>query len=240
MNDEVIQPGINRRNFLLTAGGFGVALSLGAFQAGCAQSPAPSSLGLPALPYKEDALEPIISRKTLEFHHGKHHKAYVDKANELVKGTSLAAASFLEIMKQTSNAPDKVALFNNAAQSWNHDFYWKSLAPGGGGKPEGETASLVDKSFGSYENFKKELANAAVTQFGSGWVWLVLEGNTLAVVKTSNADNPILKGQKPILTIDVWEHAYYLDYQNRRPDYVNAVIDKLLNWKFATSNLAKS
>lgn len=240
MNDEVIQPGMNRRSFLLTAGGLCATLGMGVFPAGCAQSPAPSSLGLPALPYREDALEPVITRKTMEFHHGKHHKAYVDKTVELVKGTNLSGSSFLEIMKQTASAPDKVALFNNAAQSWNHDFYWKSLTPGGGGKPEGELASLVEKSFGSYENFQKEFANAAMTQFGSGWAWLVLDGDRLTVVKTSNADNPILKGQKPVLTIDVWEHAYYLDYQNRRSDYVNAVIDKLLNWKFAASNLSKS
>jgi Fe-Mn family superoxide dismutase len=240
MNDEAIQPEMNRRSFLLAAGGLCVTLGMGVFPAGCAQSPAPSSLSLPALPYKEDALEPVISRKTMEFHHGKHHRAYVDKTAELVKGTSLAGMSFLEIMKQTASAPDKVALFNNAAQAWNHDFFWKSLAPGGGGKPEGEMAALVEKSFGSYDNFKKEFSSAAVTQFGSGWAWLVLDGDKLAVVKTSNADNPILKAQKPLLTIDVWEHAYYLDYQNRRPDYVNAVLEKLLNWQFAASNLAKS
>ncbi len=240
MNDEAIQPEMNRRSFLLTAGGLCVTLGMGVFPAGCAQSPAPSSITLPALPYKEDALEPAISRKTMEFHYGKHHKAYVDKTAELVKGTSLAGMSFLEIMKQTASAPDKVAVFNNAAQAWNHDFFWKSLAPGGGGKPEGDMAVLVEKSFGSYENFRKEFTNAAATQFGSGWAWLVLDGDNLSVVKTSNADNPTLNGQKPLITIDVWEHAYYLDYQNRRPDYVNAVIDKLLNWKFAASHLAKS
>ncbi len=240
MNDEVIQSGVNRRDFLLTAGGLCVTLGMGALQTGCAQSPAPSSLGLPPLPYKEDALEPVISRKTMEFHYGKHHKAYVDKTAELVKGTGLANVSFLEIMKQTAAAPDKTVLFNNAAQSWNHDFFWKSLMPGGGGKPEGEMAKLVEKSFGSFDNFKRDFANAAVTQFGSGWAWVVLDGDKLAVVKTSNAENPILKGQKPLLTIDVWEHAYYLDYQNRRADYANAVIDKLLNWNFAASGLAKA
>jgi len=144
MNDEVIQTELNRRSFLLTAGGLCVTLGMGVFPAGCAQSPTPSSPTLPALPYKEDALEPAISRKTMEFHYGRHHKAYVDKTAELVKGTSLAGVSFLEIMKQTVSAPDKIALFNNAAQAWNHDFFWNSLTPGGGGKPEGEMAALVE------------------------------------------------------------------------------------------------
>lgn len=239
MNEESVPRGVNRRDFLVRAGGLCVSLGLAAFTNGCAQSPAPPIVAFSPLPYKDGALEPYISRQTMGFHYGKHHKAYVDKTIELVKGTNLAGLSFQAIMKQTADSPEKTVLFNNAAQSWNHEFFWMSLQKGGGGKPEGEIKTLLDKSFGSYDNFKKEFSNAALTQFGSGWAWLVIEGGSLKVVKTANADNPILKGQTPLLTVDVWEHAYYLDYQNRRGDYVNAVIDHLLNWKFAAENLSR-
>lgn len=192
----------------------------------------------PPLPYPEDALEPVISARTLSFHYGKHHKAYVDNTNKLIAGTDLAGKPLDAIVKATAGAADRQAIFNNAAQAWNHAFYWRSMKPNGGGRPAGDLARRVDADFGSADALRKELAAAATTQFGSGWAWLVLDGGKLKVVKTANADTPLAHGQTPLLTMDVWEHAYYLDYQNRRPEYVNAVIEKLLNWDFAAQNLA--
>ncbi|NLZ17154.1 MAG: superoxide dismutase [Desulfobulbaceae bacterium] len=193
---------------------------------------------LPELPFADDALEPVISAKTLSFHHGKHHKAYVDNLNKLIEGTDLAGKSLEDIIKATAGKQDKAGIFNNAAQVWNHTFYWNSLKKDGGGEPPAELKKKIDGAFGSFDNFKKEFANAAVTQFGSGWAWLVTDGTALRIVKTGNAEVPFTDtGLKPLLTIDVWEHAYYLDFQNRRPDYANAVIDKLLNWDFALKNL---
>jgi Fe-Mn family superoxide dismutase len=194
---------------------------------------------LPPLPYADNALAPVISAQTLGFHYGKHHKTYVDNLNKLVPGTEFAGQGLEAIISATAGKADKAGLFNNAAQIWNHTFYWHCLKPKGGGAPKGDLAAKIDAAFGGYENFKKEFANAAVTQFGSGWAWLVAEGGAVKVVKTSNAEVPFTKGQRPLLTIDVWEHAYYLDYQNRRADYVNAVINDLLNWDFAAENLAK-
>lgn len=194
---------------------------------------------LPPLPYADNALEPVISAHTLSFHYGKHHKTYVDNLNNLVKGTDLESASLEKIVAETAGKAEKAGIFNNAAQVWNHTFYWNSLRPGGGGVPSGRVAELVSASFGSFDNFKKEFAQTCITQFGSGWGWLVLDGGAVKLVKTGNAEVPLTKGQKPLLTIDVWEHAYYLDYQNRRADYVNALIDKLLNWSFAAENLAR-
>ena len=193
----------------------------------------------PPLPYKEDALEPYISKRTLEFHYGKHHKFYVDKTNELAGAAGLGSLSLEEIVKKTAGSANQIPIFNVAAQAWNHDFYWKSMMPGKS-KPDERLAKMIDASFGSYDNFIKELQNAAVTQFGSGWAWLVLDQGKLNVTKTSNADNPLVHGQVPLLTLDVWEHAYYLDYQNRRADYVKAVLDNLLNWEFAAANLPKN
>jgi Fe-Mn family superoxide dismutase len=194
---------------------------------------------LPPLPYADTALAPVISANTLGFHYGKHHKTYVDNLNKLVPGSDLEGASLVDIVNATAGKADKAAFFNNAAQVWNHTFYWHCLKPGGGGKPAGDLAAKIDVAFGSLDTFKKDFANAAVTQFGSGWAWLVADAGALKIVKTGNAEVPFTKGQKPLLTIDVWEHAYYLDYQNRRADYVNALIDKLLNWDFAAENLAK-
>jgi Fe-Mn family superoxide dismutase len=194
---------------------------------------------LPPLPFADNALDPVISANTLSFHYGKHHKAYVDNLNNLVKGTDLESATLEKIVMETAGKADKAGVFNNAAQVWNHTFFWNSLRPGGGGRPTGRVAELIDAGFGSYDNFKKEFAQTCVTQFGSGWGWLVVDNGALKLAKTGNAELPLTKGQKPLLTIDVWEHAYYLDYQNRRPDYVNAVIDKLLNWEFAAQNLAR-
>jgi len=192
----------------------------------------------PALPYAENALEPFISANTIGFHYGKHHVAYITNFNNLVAGTPLETLSIEEVIAQTAADPQKIGIFNNGAQAWNHSFYWKSLTPGGGGVPSGELAAKITQDFGSFDKFKEELKSAAATQFGSGWAWLVLEGGTLKVVKTGNAQTPSTSGQKPILTIDVWEHAYYLDYQNRRPDYVASMIDNLLNWEFAAENFS--
>ncbi len=190
----------------------------------------------PALPYAENALEPHISANTLGFHYGKHHATYIKKYNDAVAGTPLDNQSIEEVILASAENPEKAGLFNNGAQAWNHSFYWNSLSPNGGGKPTGQIAEKIDVDFGGYDAFKSELANAAATQFGSGWAWLVLDDGTLKVVKTANAQTPLTSGKYPLLTIDVWEHAYYLDYQNRRPDYVAAVIDELLNWEFASQN----
>ena len=192
---------------------------------------------LPPLPWAENALEPVISANTISFHYGKHHKTYVDNLNNLVKGTDYESAPLEKIINETAGKADKAGLFNNAAQVWNHTFYWNSLKGGGGGKPSGKIAQMIDSAFGGYDNFKKELSATSVSQFGSGWGWLVLDGGALKIVKTPNAEVPFTKGQKPLLTIDVWEHAYYLDHQNKRAAYVDAVIDKLLNWDFAAQNL---
>lgn len=191
---------------------------------------------LPPLPYAENALEPVITAKTLSFHYGKHHKGYVDNLNKLISGTDYSALSLEEVIKGTAEQPERSAIFNNAAQTWNHTFYWNSLSPKGGGEPPAALKEKIEASFDSVDVCKKELASAAVSQFGSGWAWLVLENGLFKVVKTANANVPWTTGIKPLLVIDVWEHAYYLDYQNRRVDYVNAVLDKLINWEFALQN----
>lgn len=193
---------------------------------------------LMALPYADDALAPVITANTISYHYGKHHKTYVDNLNNLVKGTDLEGKSLEEIVLATAGKADKAPLFNNSAQIWNHDFYWKSLKAGGGGVPTGKIGDKVNESFGSFDEFKKQMSATTIGQFGSGWGWLVADSaGKLKVVKTGNAEVPLTQGLKPLLTIDVWEHAYYLDHQNRRADYVNAVIDKLLNWEFAAKNL---
>ena len=192
---------------------------------------------LPSLPYAENALAPVISARTIGFHYGKHHKGYVDNLNKLAAGTEFAELTLEKIIAATAGKVDKTAIFNNAAQAWNHTFFWHSLMPKGGGEPPAMLKQKIEASFGSLDACKKELATAATTQFGSGWAWLVLDGDKLKVVKTSNADSPLTKGIKPLLTIDVWEHAYYLDYQNRRADYVTAILDKLINWNFAADNI---
>jgi superoxide dismutase, Fe-Mn family len=196
-------------------------------------------IALPPLPYDQGALQPVISSKTLEFHYAKHHKTYVDTLNKLIAGTEFADLSLEQIIKATAGRKDQTAVFNNAAQVWNHTFYWRSLKPKGGGEPPAALRRLIEDSFGSIDACKKELADAAVGQFGSGWAWLVQSGEKLKIAKTGNADNPLAHGEKALLAIDVWEHAYYLDYQNRRADYANALIDKLINWEFATENLGR-
>lgn len=203
--------------------------------------PAPTVSGaftLPALPYSQNMLEPHISGRTMGFHYGKHHQAYVDNLNKLVAGTPWAVDSSLEkVVLESAGEADKASVFNNAAQAWNHDFFWKSMKPSGGGLPDGQLMELIGKSFGSFEQFKEAFTAAAVAQFGSGWVWLVQEGAVLKIVKTSNADTPIVHGQTALLTCDVWEHAYYLDYQNRRKEFAQAFLDHLANWKFAAAQL---
>jgi Fe-Mn family superoxide dismutase len=193
---------------------------------------------LPDLPYAQDALAPHISAETLGFHHGKHHKAYVDKANAAIEGSAYAGLSLEEVVKK-SWAEKNTGLFNNAGQIWNHTFYWHSMSPNGGGKPTGAIAEAIDASFGSYEKFVEEFTTAGVGQFGSGWAWLVKAGDKLEVRKTLNAETPLTEeGVTPLLTMDVWEHAYYLDFQNRRPDYIGAFLEHLVNWDFANENLA--
>lgn len=188
---------------------------------------------LPALPYALDALAPHITKETLEFHYGKHHQAYVTKTNELVAGTDDESKTLEDLIK-TSEGP----LFNNAAQIWNHTFYWESMSPNGGGAPEGEVLEAINSAFGSYDDFKAKFAEAGTTQFGSGWVWLVQGDKGLEIVKTSNADNTLKNGDKALLTMDVWEHAYYIDFRNARPNYISTFIDSLINWEFVAKNMA--
>jgi Fe-Mn family superoxide dismutase len=231
--------GVTRREILGAAAG---AALLGAAAGGrpAQAAEAVSPFVLAPLPYAENALEPVISAKTLGFHYGKHHRAYVDNLNKLLAGTDLARLPLEQVVTATSGKPERTAIFNNAAQAWNHAFYWRSMKPHGGGEPPAALKAKIEAAFGSVDACRKELISAATTQFGSGWAWLVQDGGKLAVVKTGNADTPLTKGQKPLLTIDVWEHAYYLDYQNRRPDHVTAVVERLLNWEFAAENLARA
>ncbi|MCJ9428892.1 superoxide dismutase [Kordiimonas marina] len=197
------------------------------------------SFELPALPYADTALEPHISANTLSFHHGKHHNAYVTNLNKLIEGTDFAGKSLEDIMKATAGDAAKAGVFNNAAQVWNHTFYWHSMSPNGGGKPSGALADKIDADFGSFDAFAEAFKTAGATQFGSGWAWLVLNADgKLEVVKTANAECPLTAGKTPLLTMDVWEHAYYLDYQNRRPDYIATFLSSLVNWDFAAQNFA--
>lgn len=190
---------------------------------------------LPELPYSKDALSPHISAETLEFHHGKHHKAYVDKLNELLAGKPEADKPLEEVI-MSSEGP----VFNNAAQIWNHTFYWNSMKPKGGGEPTGDLAAAITRDFGGFDKFKTEFTQAGITQFGSGWAWLVVEGGKLKVTKTPNADLPMKHGQKALLTMDVWEHAYYIDFRNARPKYIETFLSSLANWDFAAENLKKA
>jgi superoxide dismutase, Fe-Mn family len=193
---------------------------------------------LPELTYGKKDLEPHISARTLEFHYGKHHQGYVTKLNTLLQGTDLLGETLDSIVTRTVGDSERSGIFNNAAQVWNHTFYWQSMLPGGGGAPVGFIAKKIAMDFGGYEKFAEQFKQAALAQFGSGWIWLVLKADKLSIVKTSNADTPIARGEKPLLTIDVWEHAYYLDYQNRRGDYVEAFLKNLINWKFVNSRIA--
>jgi Fe-Mn family superoxide dismutase len=231
---------LSRRGFVAVAAtGLGAAALAAPARA---QAPAAAPAGpitLPPLPWGESELAPNISQETISLHYGKHHKGYVDNTNRMLAAAGeLAKLPLEEIVKATAGKPEQKGLFNNAAQVWNHSFYWKSMTPKGGGQPSGRLLAMVQSDFGDFAKFKDALAKAAVTQFGSGWAWVVEEAGKLKVEQTSNADNPLTSpGKKPLLAIDVWEHAYYVDYRNRRPDYVNAVLDKLVNWEFAAANL---
>jgi Fe-Mn family superoxide dismutase len=190
------------------------------------------------LPYKPDALQPHMSARTFEFHHGKHHKAYVDALNGLIAGTKLESEPLEEIVRRTAKDESQAKVFNNAAQVWNHTFFWRSMTPGGGGAPKADLAERIDADFGSLDDFKKAFKEAATTQFGSGWAWLIADKGKLKVTKTPNAVTPFVDGVSVLATCDVWEHAYYLDYQNRRPDFVQAFLDQLINWDFVAQQLA--
>lgn len=196
---------------------------------------------LPALPYEKNALEPHMSANTFDFHHGKHHNTYIVNLNGMLDGSDLADASLEDIIKATAGDPAKAGMFNNAAQVWNHTFFWNSMKPNGGGAPTGELAAKIDSDLGGFDAFKDAFKAAGATQFGSGWAWLVVgDGGKLEVVKTPNAETPLTQGKTPLLTCDVWEHAYYLDYQNRRPDFLASFLDNLANWDFAAENLANA
>jgi Fe-Mn family superoxide dismutase len=194
---------------------------------------------LPPLPYDEDALAPTISGKTMSLHHRKHHKAYVDKLNELIAGADYADMTLEDIVKATFEDASQKEIFNNAAQAWNHTFFWSCLSPRGG-EPAADMMCAIERDFGGYDTFAAEFAKQGASQFGSGWVWLVAKGDKLAIEKTPDAVTPMAEGKHCLLTIDVWEHAYYLDYQNKRPDFLKAVIEKLLNWDFAAQNFARA
>jgi Fe-Mn family superoxide dismutase len=209
---------------------------------GIAQAETPSStsstITLPPLPYAQDALEPFISKNTLFYHYTKHHKGYVDKVVELVKAKNMDNLDMEAVIHKSHDDPNMTSLFNAAAQAWNHSFYWASMKPHGGGQPTGAIKELIEKTFGNYEDFKKQFIDAGATLFGSGWVWLVQDSDkTLKIVATKDADLPLVHDQKALLTCDIWEHAYYLDYQNRRKDYVEVFLDHLVNWDFANQNL---
>ena len=195
---------------------------------------------LPPLPYSKSALEPHMSERTLDFHHGRHHQAYVTNLNNLIKGKPEERQSLEDLIRSSHRDEAKTGIFNNAAQVWNHTFFWNSLKPGGGGAPSGALQAAINAAFGSVEKFKEEFKAAAVGQFGSGWAWLVLDKGALKVTKTANAVNPLVEGQSALLTCDVWEHAYYLDFQNRRPDFVQTFLDHLVNWDSAAANFAKA
>ena len=252
MSQEHIRSAVDRRELLTGAlagvGAIALASRAAATTSRSSSDPTPTPaitsmtqatpFQLPTLPYADTALEPVMSARTFSFHHGKHQKAYVDILNGLVKDNAeLSSMSLEALIKKFAGDPNKTGLFNAAAQVWNHTFFWSSMRPGGGGKPTGRILEKIDASFGDFDKFKTAFTEAAKTQFGSGWAWLVADGDKLAVVKTPNADTPIAQGKKCLLTLDVWEHAYYLDFQNRRPDYIAAFLDKLVNWEFAEKNL---
>jgi Fe-Mn family superoxide dismutase len=195
---------------------------------------------LPPLPYPKNALEPYTSAQTLEFHHGKHHQAYVTTLNGLIEGSPMERQSLEELIKSTYKDEAKTAVFNNAAQVWNHTFFWNCIKPIGGGAPKGEIAQAIERDLGGFAKFEEAFKKAAVGQFGSGWAWLVADKGKLKITHTQNGVDPLALGQAALLTCDVWEHAYYLDYQNRRPDFVQAFLDHLVNWDFVAQNLAKT
>jgi Fe-Mn family superoxide dismutase len=226
---------LDRRRFLAVAGAGAV---VGAGALALPRAAAAAGLSLPRLPYAPGALAPYISGRTISFHYGKHHAAYVKNTNRMAKAMGLSGKSLPELVKLAAKDPKMKGLYNNASQAFNHAFYWQSMRPGGGGAPKGKLAARIKADFGSVGAMKKALGSAAAHRFGSGWAWLVQDGGKLKVISTANADSPLTMGQKPLLTIDVWEHAYYLDYQNRRADYIKNYLTHLVNWDFAARNLA--
>ncbi len=239
MKKKGSQGTVDRRSFMkaLGMGGAFLALNATGFVPGALASDRARPFRLPPLPYSPRALVPYISQATMNFHYGRHHDTYVSNLNQLVRGTGLAGDSLEDIIRKTAGKKDQKAIFNNAAQSWNHDFYWHSMKPGGGGKPSGELLRMIEESFGDWQSFKDDFSQSALTIFGSGWGWLVQEGSKLRIVQTRNADTPLVEDLNPLLTIDVWEHAYYLDRKNVRKDYITVFMNHLINWEFARKNL---
>jgi superoxide dismutase, Fe-Mn family len=233
-------PPTSRREFIMRMAGAAAATAAILPSQIFASNQAGAPIRLPALPYASGALAPVISENTISYHYGKHHQGYVNNLNKLIAGKDLESFSLEEIIRKTAGYPEQSAVFNNAAQIFNHNFYWNSMKPDGGGEPKGRIAAKISESFGSYQKFAEAFSSAATSLFGSGYVWLVqtANGGRLEIIKTANAETPITGAAKPLITIDVWEHAYYLDYQNRRADYIKGYIEKLLNWSFAESNLA--
>jgi len=228
---------LTRRQFNALAATATAAAALSTLIPGAASAQGAAVFPFPALPYPEDALDPVISARTLSFHYGKHAKAYYDNMNKALEGKPTAGLTLERVFLDASKDAAAVGLFNNSAQAWNHTFYFACMKKGGGGAPAGKLADALKAAFGGLEEFKKAFSEAAMTQFASGWAWLVEDAGTLKVVKTPNAMNPLVNNQKPLLTVDVWEHAYYLDYQNRRADYVKDFLEKLVNWDFVAKNL---
>ncbi len=225
---------LSRRDFLATTAGVAAVLAVSG-QSGLARAATPHQL--PDLPFANDALEPVISAQTISFHYGRHHRGYLDNLNRQLQGSPLATLSLADLIRETAGKSEFAAIFNNAAQVWNHTFYWQSMKPDGGGEPPARLAAMMQASFGSVDACKQALKNAANRQFASGWAWLVQDGSRLRVVSTGNAELPLTDTLNPLLTIDVWEHAYYLDHQNRRAAYTDAVVERLLNWQFADDNI---
>lgn len=240
INTKTRSADLTRRQLVIAATATVAAAATSSFPApAIAQNRAPYAL--PPLPYSDSALAPVISAQTIGIHYGRHHKAYVDNINRMVQGDSLGDLTLEELIRTSAVNPNRAGHFNNAAQVWNHTFYWSCLKPSGGGEPTGALKAKIDEDLGGYEKFKTDFAATTNGQFGSGWGWLVADDKgKLSLTRTSNADTPMVRGQTCLLTIDVWEHAYYLDYQNRRADYTAAVIDKLLNWDFANEQYAKA
>jgi Fe-Mn family superoxide dismutase len=228
---------MKRREFLAWSIKAGAALMVPFNGVGCQRQADSTAIALPDLPFAKDALEPHISSRTIEFHYGKHHQGYVGKVNTLAKETSFAGMPLESIVRKSAGDKKYSAIFNNAAQVFNHNFYWNSMRPDGGGPPKGEIMDRIQASFGSYDAFRSAFVNSATTQFGSGWTWLVKRDEALEIMSTGNAGTPIAKDISPLLVVDVWEHAYYLDYQNRRRAYVDAFLNHLVNWTFAEKNL---
>ncbi len=235
---------MKRRDFIRWSIGAGTLVMLEMAGLGCSRDHTSKDLPvkLPPLPYEDDALEPHLSRETLWFHYGQHHRAYVERANQLLDGSSLARQPIEAIMRDSFKADtfSQTARFNATAQAYNHAFYWSSMSPGGGGPPAEFMQRWIDDSFGSYPRFRQAFSDAAKGHFASGWIWLVLSEGQLEIMATPNAQNPIALGKLPLLTLDVWEHAYYLDYRNRRDEYVQAFLDHLVNWDFAAANLGEA